>query len=49
LDGADIAAVMVRGGLARNCERFSGGRYRAAKRQAAAEGATITTSYPLPG
>ena len=28
-------------GLARDCERFSGGRYRAAERQAAADGATI--------
>ena len=29
LDGADIAAEMVRLGLARDCERFSGGRYEA--------------------
>ena len=30
LDGADIAATMVRRGLARDCARFSGGRYHAA-------------------
>jgi hypothetical protein len=48
LDGADIAAIIVRQGLARDCERFGGGRYRAAERQAAAEGATIRASYPLP-
>jgi micrococcal nuclease len=49
LDGADIAAVMVRTGLARDCARFSAGRYRAAEREAAAGGATIRASYPLPG
>jgi micrococcal nuclease len=48
LAGADIAAIMVRRGVARDCERFSGGRYSAAERQAAAEGATIRASYPLP-
>ena len=49
LDGADIAAVIVRRGLARDCARFSGGRYLAAETQAAAAGATIRTNYPLPG
>jgi endonuclease YncB( thermonuclease family) len=49
LDGADIAAIMVRRGLARDCLRFSGGRYRMVEQQAAAEGATIRASYPLPG
>ena len=47
--GADIAAVIVRRGLARDCARFSGGRYLAAETQAAAAGATIRTNYPLPG
>jgi endonuclease YncB( thermonuclease family) len=36
LHGADIAAIMVRRGLARDYERFSGGRYRAAEGKAAA-------------
>src|SRR5687768_8528000 len=33
---------MVRRGLARNCERFRGGRYCAAEMQAAAEGANLS-------
>jgi micrococcal nuclease len=37
LDSADIAEVMVREGLARDCPRFSGG------------GSTIRVTYPLPG
>jgi micrococcal nuclease len=49
MDGADIAAVLVSQGLARDCERFSGGRYRAAEQQAADGGATIRASYSLPG
>ena len=48
LNCADIAATMVRQGVARDCERFSGGRYRTVELQAAAEGATIRASYPLP-
>jgi hypothetical protein len=38
LNGTDIAQVMVRQGLARDCPRFSGGRYAAAEPQAAAGG-----------
>ena len=49
LDDQDISEIMVRRGLARDCPRFSGGRYRAVELQAAAAGATIGTSYPLPG
>jgi endonuclease YncB( thermonuclease family) len=48
LEGQDISEVMVRRGLARDCPRFSGGRYRAAEAQAAAAGATIGGSYALP-
>jgi len=48
LDDEDVAAIMVRRGLARDCERFSGGRYRTAERQAADDGATIKASYRLP-
>ena len=48
LEGVDISEVMVRRGLARDCVRFSGGRYSAAEREAADEGATIRVSYPLP-
>jgi micrococcal nuclease len=49
LEGRDISEVMVRRGLARDCPRFSGGRYASAERQAAADGATIRRAYPLPG
>ena len=37
---------MVRSGLARDCPRFSGGRYAEAERQAAGGGATIGGVYP---
>jgi endonuclease YncB( thermonuclease family) len=49
LEGSDLAAEMVRAGLARDCPRFSGGRYRGAEAQASAAGATIGESYRLPG
>jgi hypothetical protein len=40
---------MVRQGLARDCPLFSGGRYAAAERQAAGDGAEIGRTYQLPG
>jgi hypothetical protein len=49
LDGQDVAAVLVQQGLARDCPRFSGGRYAQAERAAAAEGSTIDEVYTLPG
>ena len=49
LEGVDIAAEMVAAGLARDCPRYSGGRYRDAELKAAAAGATIGQTYPLPG
>jgi micrococcal nuclease len=49
LDGNDIAAEMVAAGLARDCPRFSGGRYRDIEAQAAADDATIRQTYELPG
>jgi endonuclease YncB( thermonuclease family) len=49
LNGADIAEVMVRTGLARDCPRFSRGRYQAAEAHAIAAGATIGGRYRLPG
>ena len=49
LEGQDISEVMVRGGLARDCPRFSGGRFAVAERQTAADGATIRRAYTLPG
>jgi endonuclease YncB( thermonuclease family) len=49
LDGKDISAEMVRQGVARDCPRFSGGRYRVIEAGAAKDGATIARTYPLPG
>ena len=49
LNGADVAAELVRAGYARDCPRYSGGRYAAAERQAASRGATIGETYRLPG
>jgi endonuclease YncB( thermonuclease family) len=40
-DSADIAEALVRAGLARDCPRFSGGRYAAAEQASAA-----TLSFP---
>ena len=37
LDGQDIAEALVRAGLARDCPRFSGGRYAAVETAAARE------------
>jgi len=36
-------------GVARDCPRYSGGRYAQAERRAAANGATIAEVYALPG
>ena len=48
LQGQDISETMVRRGLARDCPRFSGGRYAEAERQAAADGAIVRAAYSLP-
>jgi micrococcal nuclease len=49
LEGVDISAAMVAAGVARDCPRFSGGRYQQAEAQAAAAGARIGRTYRLPG
>ena len=41
-DGRDLAAELVMRGLARDCERFSGGRYRELE-------PSISQDLPLPG
>jgi micrococcal nuclease len=48
LNGRDISAQMVRAGVARDCPRFSGGRYAEGEGQAAADGAMIRVAYSLP-
>lgn len=45
LEGEDISEILVRRGLARDCPRFSGGRYAEAEREAADDGATIGRVY----
>jgi micrococcal nuclease len=48
LEGEDISTVMVRRGLARNCTRFSGGRYAEAELNAAANGAMYERGILVP-
>jgi micrococcal nuclease len=48
LAGQDISEVMVRRWLARDCPRFSDGRYAEAEHEAAAGGAAIGRIYALP-
>lgn len=48
LRSIDIAETVVLAGLARDCPRFSVGRYVQAERQAAAEGTRIRRAYELP-
>jgi len=47
LDGSDISALIIRAGLARDCPRYSGGRYAADERQAKRTG--LHKVYRLPG
>lgn len=49
MDGQDVAEALVSEGLARDCPRFSGGRYREAEQAAADQGAAIGQIYSLPG
>jgi micrococcal nuclease len=49
VSGSDIAAELVRAGVARDCPRFSGGRYADEEMEAAQDGATIAETYRLPG
>ncbi len=47
-DGRDIGEVMVFQGHARDCRRFSKGRYADAERHARAMGHDLSRVYPLP-
>lgn len=49
LGGQDIGEELIRAGLARDCPRFSEGRYAEAEDAAAADGAAIRAVYSLPG
>ena len=48
LNGMTIEEELVRIGLARDCPRFSDGRYREVEQTAANQGATIRQTYRLP-
>jgi endonuclease YncB( thermonuclease family) len=48
IDGADLGAVMIKMGVARDCPAYSGGRYRNLEESAAVSGSPITIIYPLP-
>lgn len=47
--GRDVGAMIIRAGLARDCPRFSGGRYLADERAARAQGRDLSRRYILPG
>ena len=49
LEGADISEALVAKGLARDCPRYSGGRYDEIEQAAVDQGATIRETYRLPG
>jgi endonuclease YncB( thermonuclease family) len=44
----DLGAAQVRAGVARDCPRYSGGRYRSAEAAARAEGHDLSRDYQLP-
>ena len=48
LDGHDIGTLQVRAGHARDCPRYSGGRYAEAEAAARADGNDLSAIYPLP-
>lgn len=49
LNGEDIGALQVRQGFARDCPRYSGGRYKADESAARAAGLDLSQTYRLPG
>ncbi len=48
LDDQDIGEAQVRAGHARDCPRYSGGRYAEAEAAAKADGNDLSAIYPLP-
>ena len=46
--GVDVGEVMVREGFARDCPRYSGGRYADAEKAAVRGGRNLAAIYPLP-
>jgi len=48
LDGKDIGETIIEAGFARDCPRFSGGKYRQAEENAKARGDDLSAVYALP-
>ena len=48
-DGEDLGQVLVAEGVARDCARFSGGRYAEAEAEARRAGRDLSRIYDLPG
>ena len=48
VDGVDVGESLIKDGFARDCPRFSGGRYAEAEHTAKQNGATISETYKLP-
>lgn len=49
LDDQDVGAMQVRQGFARDCPKYSGGRYAADEAAARASGHDLSKTYKLPG
>ncbi len=49
VDGQDVGEVLVAQGHARDCPRYSQGRYAEVERQAKAQGSDLSRIYDLPG
>lgn len=48
VEGEDVGALLIRAGLARDCPRYSKGRYATDEQAAMARGTAIQTIYELP-
>lgn len=48
VDGIDLGRHQVESGYARDCPRYSGGRYAEAEARAVARGSKLADFYPLP-
>lgn len=48
-NGKDVGELQVKQGFARDCPRYSGGRYAAAEQRARAAGHDLSAIYALPG
>jgi endonuclease YncB( thermonuclease family) len=47
--GVDVGQALIEAGFARDCPRYSGGRYLEAEKSAVLTGKDLSATYPLPG